>query len=584
MKYQSSNTKNVIDIDWGTRKARNICPECSRSRKNSKDKCLEYFPNTDSAYCFHCNATFFKYNPHKSEKQYILPEWKNKTELTDKAVKWFEGRMIKQKTLNSYKIYSDVEWMPQLNKKIEVICFPFFRSDKVINIKFRGPNKTFKLVSNAELLFFNYDVLSTTDSVIITEGEIDALSFIEAGRRNVVSVPNGANRNLEYLDNCIELFEQIETVFLATDQDTKGIELRDELARRIGQEKCKIVSFKNCKDANEYFIRYGGIELSKTIDNTKDFPIRGTVKASELYSDVYSLFENGIQPGKIIGITEIDKYVTWETGRLATVTGIPGHGKSEFIDFIVTKLNLKYGWKAAYFSPENYPLKFHYAKIYEKFIGKKFSKRASSEVEFDVAYEHIKENIFWILDEEDLSVEAVLQAAQSYVRSVGIKILVIDPYNRLEHRYTDSETQYISRFIDKLTNFARFNDVLVFLVAHPTKMGKNAAGKPETPTLYNIAGSANFYNKTDYGFTVHRVTDDSNLMQNSVNIYWQKIKFKHLGEQGASHLKYNYNNGRFEVAEGDIHSWDNSCWITDENEVKAIEDNSWEPINEDVPF
>ena len=49
-------------------------------------------------------------------------------------------------------------------------------------------------------------------------------------------------------------------------------------------------------------------------------------------------------------------------------------GKSEFVDYIVTKLNIKHGWKAAFFTPENYPLKFHYAKLFEKMIGKKFSQ------------------------------------------------------------------------------------------------------------------------------------------------------------------------------------------------------------------
>jgi twinkle protein len=562
MKYQSSNTKLIIEHDWGTKKAKHTCPECSKSRRNKSEKCLEYYPETDSAYCFHCNTTFFKYDPHRTEKVYAVPEWKNKTGLSDKAAKYFESRMIPQKTINEFKIYTDTEWMPQFGKEIEVICFPYFKNGTLTNIKYRGAKKSFKMVSNAELIFFNYDQIGKTDSIIITEGEIDALAFHTVGHENVISVPNGANKNLEYLDPCIELFNGVQTVYLATDTDTKGVELRDELARRIGPEKCRIVSFKNCKDANEYLISYGGIELFNTIENAHQYPVKGLITAEDIYQDIRSLYENGVQPGQMIDVPVVDQHVTWETGRLAIVTGIPGSGKSEFVDYLIVRLNLLHGWKAGFFTPENYPLKYHYSKIFEKIIGKQFSRYKASDIDFNMAYEYIKENYFYVMNEEDTTVESVIESAKALIKSRGIKIFVIDPYNRLDHRYTDSETQYISRFLDKLTSFARYNNILIFLVAHPTKLKKNTAGKYDVPTLYDIAGSANFYNKTDYGFTVHRMTNEENIMQNEIAVYWQKIKFKHLGKQGVSDLKYNYNNGRFVENSQSIEMWDNSSWLT----------------------
>jgi twinkle protein len=588
MKYQSSNTKTIINIDWGTQKKRFICPDCSKQRQNKKtEKCLEYYPDTDSAYCFHCNTTFFKYNPHQKEREYSIPEWKNKTDLTDKSVKWFEGRMIKQNTLKEFKIYSDEEFIPQFEKKIEVICFPYFKNEKLINVKFRGAKKSFKMVSNAELIFWNIDVLSKFNEVVIVEGEMDLLSYYQVGIKNVISVPNGANKNLEYLDSCIDAFESIEKVFLAVDQDTKGIELRDELARRIGLEKCYIVSFKNCKDANEYMIEYGGIELYKTIKNAISYPMEGIVTVDNMYNEIYVLYEEGIKPGEKINIELIDKYISWELGRLAVVTGIPSSGKSEFVDYLISRLNVIHKWKAGFFTPENYPLKFHYSKIFEKIIGKQLNKTKCSDIEFNLGYEYIKDNFFWVMNEEDTSVDTVLLAAKNLIKTKGIKIFVIDPYNRLDHKYTDTETQYISRFLDKLTNFARFNKVLLFLIAHPTKMRKNATGKYDVPTLYDISGSANFYNKADYGFTIHRATDDANIMQNQVEIHWQKIKFKHLGQQGITEMKYNYNNGRFEEDYKSIDNWDNSCWLINDNNLLNEEKNEvyWYNIQNDTcPF
>jgi twinkle protein len=559
MKYQSSNTKLIYDFNFEDRKKRYKCPECSQYRSKKDNKDLEYFNDTKRAYCFHCQTTFFEYKINSTEKQYVVPEWKNITQLTDKAVKYFTSRMISQETLNEMKIYSDNEYMPQFEKMIEVICFPYFRNSELVNIKFRGAKKSFKIISGAELIWYNIDSLIGQKEVIICEGEIDALTFIENGFKNVLSVPNGA-KNFNFLDDSITLFEEIEKIYLATDVDSPGIELKDELIRRLGAEKCLSVNFKDCKDANEYYCKYGGIDFKTIIEKATPIPIKGNIEIDSFYNEIYDLYENGLQPGKAIELPEIDKYVTWELGRLAIVTGRPGSGKSEFIDFIISKLNLLYGWKAAYFTPENYPLKYHYAKIHEKYSGQKF-KKETDKTDFLSIYEYIRENYYYILNEEDMTIDSIIKCAKSLVKSKGIKILVIDPYNKLEHQIksTETETQYISKFLDILVNFARFNNILIFLVAHPAKMKGT-----DIPTLYSISGSANFYNKTDYGFTVDRVPNDQGIMSNLVNVYWQKIKFKHLGNQGVSVLSYNMNNGRF-AEEG---YFDNFNYLKVENTIQ----------------
>jgi twinkle protein len=554
MKIQSSNTKQIYSFEPGSKgEERHLCPECSHNRKKKTDKCLAWDNIKKRGFCHNCNTSYFEYSPHEP-KQYNLPVFKNITELSDKAVRYFESRMIDQNTLIKMKVYSDIEFMPQFSKEIEVLCFPYFYNDKLINIKFRGAQKSFKLVSGAELIFWNIDCLSNSKECIITEGEIDALTFVQNGFDNVLSVPNGANKNLEYLDNCIDLFKGIDKIYIATDQDTKGIELKDELIRRLGAERCYVVSFKDCKDANDYYKKYGH-EFKELLNQSKAVPVKGIIEAGSFYSDIRDLYLNGIQKGKEIGVKVVDDKITWETGRLAIVTGIPSSGKSEFIDYIITKLNIIHGWKAAYFTPENYPLKFHYAKLFEKLIGKKFNKDKSKELEFDMAYDYVRENFFYLLNEEDFTIKSILESAKILVKTRGIKILVIDPYNKLEHKYTDSETQYISRFLDQIITFAKVNDVLLFLIAHPVKMQKNN-GKFEIPTLYSISGSANFFNKTDYGLTVHRKSGDDGVMINEVEVHIQKIKYKHLGEQGIIDLKYDYDSGRFNPGLGcDLSNW-----------------------------
>lgn len=551
MKIQSSNTKQIYNYEPNGE--RSTCPECSEHRKKKTDKCLAWDKEHNRGYCHNCMTAFFEYRPHEA-KEYALPEWKNITDLSDKAVQWFESRMIRQDVLKKMRVYTDKEFMPQFKAEKETICFPYFMDGKLINIKYRGPQKSFKMVSGAELIFYNVDCLKTNDEVIIVEGEIDALTLIQAGFENVLSVPNGANKNLEYLDTCIELFNGIKKIYIATDQDTKGIELKGELIRRFGPERCWVVSFKECKDANEFIIKYGP-EIKDILKNAIPVPVKGIIEMNNIYAEIRDLYERGVQGGLTIGDKLIDEYITWEPGRLAIVTGVPSSGKSEFVDYLVCKLNIKYGWKCGFFTPENYPLKFHYRKLYEKIIGKAFSIKKSNELEWDMAYEYIKSNFFYILNEEDFTIKSILDSAKILVKTRGIKIIVVDPFNKLDHKYSDSETQYISRFLDQLILFAKMNDVLVFLVAHPRKMNKDKDGKIDVPSLYDISGSANFYNKTDYGITVHRKTNEQNIMIDEVDVFFQKIKFKHLGKQGIVNLNYDGETGRFGLGGADRSNW-----------------------------
>ena len=149
-----------------------------------------------------------------------------------------------------------------------------------------------------------------------------------------------------------------------------------------------------------------------------------------------------------------------------------------------------------------------------------------------------------------------------------------------------NETKYISKQLDRLTNFAQRNDVMVILMAHPTKQSKNKDGVIEAPTLYDISGSAHFYNKTDFGIVVHR-----NRIDNTVEVHVQKVKFRHLGECGTALFKYNLNNGRYSPYTAGVEpSWDNSNHLQEEMhrrekeaEEAAVFDFTAQPLDE-CPF
>lgn len=575
-----------IDIPYGRTggQVKTYCPQCRDRRTHKNDRSLSCDLSTGMFHCHYCgwsgcvadnNKDDWKFrNPQpmrNHRKEYAKPNKVGNSTLSDKLLAWFECRGITEPTLSAMKITEGLEWMPQKNKEINTVQFNYYRNGELINTKFRTGDKCFKLVSGAELLPYNIDSIKGQTECIITEGEMDALSFIEAGFTSVVSVPNGANANLSYLDDYIDdYFEDKETIYIAVDTDSKGVELRDELMRRLGAERCRVLTYgDDCKDANEHLLKFGKASLIECLKSAPETKLEGVFSVSDFETSLDALFENGMQKGLVIGHENFDKYCSFETKRLCIVTGIPGSGKSEFIDEIAERLNMRYQWRFAYFSPENAPLAYHASKLIEKFTGKKFDKKHLNPGEYRQVKEHLEKDFFFISPASDFKLDTILDKAKSLVRRKGIKALVIDPYNRLESQSTGrmSETLYISETLDKLTAFAQRYDLMIILMAHPTKLPKNKDGKIEAPTLYDISGSANFFNKADFGIVVHRDRDN-----NIVEVHIQKVKFRHLGEPGLALFKYNINNGRYVPYNGGFAiDWDNSNHLHEESKRQAEE-------------
>ena len=591
--------------------AKTYCPQCHDQRHNKRDKSLSVNMQTGMFKCHYCGFSGCAAVPSESEKKQWMerqpwfrpaqirkqkPEYKRPTPkphapMGQRALAWFAGRGISQATLEALKVTEGEEWMPQKNGKINTVQFNYYRDGQLINTKFRTGDKCFKLCSGAELIPYNIDAIKGKKECIIVEGEMDALSFYEVGRHDVVSVPNGANANLDYLDDFIEdYFEDKETIYIAVDTDAKGVMLRDELIRRFGADRCRVLDFgEDCKDANEHLMAHGRESLLRCLEEAPEVKIEGVFTVSDFEQRLDSIFEHGLQKGVTMGYENIDRLISLETKRLCLVTGYPGSGKSEFIDEMAERLNIRYGWRFAYFSPENAPLAYHASKLIEKFTGKHFDQQHLSFGEYKQVKQHLEDNFYFIMP-SDYKVDTILEKARYLVRKRGIKALVIDPYNRLEDEKGGmKETDYISLLLDKLTNFAQQNDILIILMAHPTKPAKNKDGKIDPPTLYDISGSAHFFNKADFGIVVHR-----DRINNIVEIKIEKVKFRHLGEPGTAQMKYNLNNGRYvPFFNGTEPVWDNSNHLVEEERRRQQEaqeaahftfEDWMTPSDEEAPF
>jgi twinkle protein len=531
-------------------KTQGVCPLCSHDRKpkNQKLKCASYDWERGLGTCHNCNTTFQLHTYQRkgaSEKVYVRPTVSTYQPPATKVIGWFETRGISQKTLTDLNVSEGSEFMPQTGKTENTIKFNYFMGDQLINVKYRDGRKNFKLYKGAEKVFYNINSIVGYDTCVITEGEMDVLALHEAGIKNSISVPNGAtlnSNNLDYLDNCIDYFEDKEKIILAVDSDEAGQALQSELVRRLGAEVCYLVSFDDCKDANEYLQKHGKEKLQERINTARPVPLENVTTFKDIEDEVTDFVRNGFKKGYQVGLSNFDEIFSTYTGQFITVTGIPSSGKSDFVDQMVVGYNNNYAWKTAFASPENAPTYLHAHKLMRKtWQGMPSSKDIYGDKWNRVA-NHVNDNYFFI-DMERYTLESVLRKGAELVKRKGIKCLVIDPFNKI--RDVDSKTEDVNRYtmeyLTKIETFAKKYDVLVFVVAHPTKMYKDKDGKMEEPTMYNIKGGGEWYDASYHGILVHR-----NYEEKTVKAKILKVKFQNLGENGAeAHFTWEPRSGCF---------------------------------------
>ncbi len=569
--------KNYNQYSFKTNAKTSTCPICSEQRKKKKDKCVMLDWSRGLATCQHCGAVLQMHEYVKSNQkvEYIMPPEKLFNDPSEKVVSWFNGRGIGLDTIRRLRISGGLEWMPQTKTDVMTIQFNYFLDSTLVNIKYRDAAKNFKMFKDAEKIFYNLDSIRFADEVIITEGEVDVCSVVESGIDNAISVPNGfnlnGNINLDYLTNYYELFESKSKIILCLDNDEAGKKGQQELIRRFGAEKCYLVDLSDCKDANEYLVKHGPMELAKAIKTAPQCPLENVVTAADVSKELENFYLNGHQKGFSIGLPQFDNIFTTYTKQFIVVTGFPSSGKSDFVDQMCVGYNIQHGWKTAYASTENFPAYLHVDKVVRKFYGIRPDSTQVSDDSWKKTVEHVSKNFFHINYDDGYDLVKVLAKAEELVKRKGIRVLVIDPYNKVRYKekISLSINDYTNSYLNLIDTFCKKHDVLVILVAHPNKPEK-INGELQPPTFYDVKGGGEFYDMSPHGILVHRERKDDENTNNLVTVKVLKVKFSNLGINDAScQFGWNVNNGRYDkVVAGDT-IWDNSNWLSKGNKFSA---------------
>lgn len=570
------------------------CPKCSDARKNKNDSPLSVNITTGQWNCHNCGwkGDVRVHERKREQKKYEKPspEILKSREVKQKTLDWFKARGVSESTVEKFMVFNREEFMPQTSAKENCICFPYFRDGEMVNIKFRDARKNFKMVKDAELIFYNLSSLSDRKFAVIHEGEIDCMSSYEAGfgcepkvneetgevenhefsKWGLVSVPNGAskgNQKMEYLDNCSDWFVGLEEIIIATDNDEAGKMLKDELIRRLGVERCKTISYpieevvpldngmkRRCKDLNEVLMYLGKDVVVNVLNNAEFIPVDGVYYLEDIFESMLENFKKGIVLAPTTHFTEMDKYFRWKKGEITLLTGYGNHGKSFFTLQMMLIKSIYDGWKWAIFSPENYPANDFYDDIIEMYVGKWLNEM--TEEEYISACLFIDQHFFYVYPENEHDVVSINERFRHLVMKKGVDGVMIDPFNQLDHtqKSFQREDQYLSEILKDIKRFALLNNVVYCIVAHP-KNPSHVNGQPlPVVDMYDIAGGAMWGNKADQIISYYRPNYHVDKNSPEVTIYVQKVKRKRTGGQpGQFDLTLIWSRKRYaDVALGEV--------------------------------
>jgi len=540
------------------------CPsvDCqNRKKRNLKTLSVNITADKFVYMCHHCGTSGAKRFDEKGEVFGMeLVRLNDVQPLSDKGLEWLKSRGITEQTAEKLGIKTTHNYIQSVGSKTECITFPYQSNGHKYASKIRSISEKGFACDGSPKTFFNIDNINPEEPLIICEGEMDCCAFVEASINNVCSVPHGAimkvtdgridpsdDNKFRFIWNAKDIIENAEKVIIATDNDSAGIAMAEEMARRIGKDKCwKLEYPEECKDANDVIVKHGKDVLREIVENAQPYPVAGLYNPSDFYEEVHEIYNKGFGKGKSTGYSNVDEFYSVVEGQLTIVTGHPSSGKSEFVDSIMMNMAREFEWKFSICSFENEP-KVHIAKLISKYIGKPFyesDKPRMTEDELEKGKQFVSDHFSFLYQRDGslTSLDSIIERLRVSVMRYGIRGVVIDPYNYITKANNMSETDYISDMLTRLRVFAQSYGVHVWFVAHPTKMMRDSTGKVPPPKGYDISGSSAWFSKSDCGVTVHRPRPDQDDV---TQIMIWKMRFNWIGKQGSTELSFDTDTSHY---------------------------------------
>ena len=550
------------------------CPDCASEKHHGDSPCVRLNRLTGIGRCYKCGFLFITdqkvaaYNRKRGvqKRQWKLPDTSRLRPLDGIAIDYLLHRGIQPETARAVGVCSATRSFGGVERSC--LAFTYREGMRVVNVQYKSTDKKFELEPDCELIPWNIDAAIGQESLIITEGMMDALALIGLGYDNVISVANGAQTDMRTFERFrYSHLDQLRTVYLAGDMDAEGEQLRQKLAEYFGEARCRIVEWRlasdgtagevMAKDANEMLMTHGADAVLQCMNHARPCPITGVETVGDYRERAKQIWLHGVTPGKKVGWGEFDDYVQFEAGRSLIIVGEPNTGKSTFADDLILNLALLHGWKAALYSPEMFPPERHIDRLATTVAGRRFRKEevfsergidyrrtVIPEPMADRILDWLQDNLFFITEESGRTIHKLLHRAEQLQLRYGIRQLLLDPFNYIQlPDGAKSDTMKIGDVLAEIELFAHRTGILVIVVVHPSKPQKGE----QIDSLYNASGSAEFRNRADYGLVL--VNDDrANRFGcpdlHLLKVIVDKVRDDAMGHKGICHLTFDPENYR----------------------------------------
>lgn len=470
------------------------------------------------------------------------------------------------------------------------IVFNFYDTNDVLTMVKYRPSHTVEKRSGSKTwcqkdadttnLLFNMNRINTSKPLLITEGEVDCASAIQAGYINTASVPLGAG-NLHWIEENWDWLNQFESIIIWPDNDEAGSKMRKDVIYRLGTWRTKYIVTPDCyekengkkvplKDVNDC-LQIGGSEyVMELIYNAQDIPVKSVIDYSEIDElDISQM--DGVETG----IKPLDKeLIKIFYGTLTILSGRPGSGKTSLIDQAIARTIDKD--EPVFLFSKEMPERMS-ANWFNTIIAgrRNMIEKISDDGNryFVVSYEtqkkmqgYYQKKLFIYRDDEPNDIDSVMLSAEECVRKFGCKLIVLDNLMMLDLQCSESDKNTAqTNLINRLIKFASKFNVAVVLIAHP----KKTQDSNSDIELYDISGSSNIVNLCMRSMGLRRVSkkekEDPKAKWRKYDVVLTIIKDRLLGKTDTQiGLWYDLVSRRFytDYSEYDAQfRWDDKTYI-----------------------
>ncbi len=452
-----------------------------------------------------------------------------------------EERGIPQDVIDKYRIESvgnNEIAFPYIDRKGEIIQRSYISLNrtpdgKKISMQDKGANK----------MFFGLHLLKTdARKIIITEGQVDCMTLTTVGVENAVSMPAGVN-NLEWIDVHWDLLMSMDEIILAFDQDDAGRDCVGRVAKRLGLERCKRLSFDE-KDINDLWNNgYDEADIKKIIESAEFIPNDSVEALGSSRESIKKFFKKQQEnEGVEFFLEGVD--LRQRMGELTIWSGYSGSGKTTLLNQQILHIVSTSNHKVCYASFEQSKSELELLCIQQ------INGRVTDEV-IDETCEYLQDKIYWYNYETPVKHLKIFDSFTYAMRRYGCDVFVVD--NLVTCGVNEDDTEVLKGFVNMLKDFCKDNNVSIHLVAHSRKSQQDD-NESKIPSKHSVRGHSSITDVCMNGLTVWRNPDE--IQDRAEKVPFDGIikiwKQRHNGVTGSRGY---YFNGAFKraTARSDMH-------------------------------